>query len=441
MAKEFETLKGTVDYLPKEQTMREDIREKLTEIFNIYGFPPVETPILCRYDLLASKYSEGADILNEIYKLNDQGKRELGLRYDLTICFSKLIATNGSIVMPFKRYEIGKVFRDGPVKLGRNREFTQCDVDVVGVKSMMQDAEFMNMIHDAFKNLGLEVEIRYNNRKFLSGMIKTFFGNIDDATMRKSIMLIDKLDKMELKEIKAEFVKLGFVEEKSDALLNSFKLSYDELFERYYDEASDILKAGFDELNELKAYTDGTPAENDIVFAPYLARGIDIYTGTVWEIFLRDRNVNGHDFNVSLGGGGRYDNIITDFIDNGNEYPAIGMSFGLDVIYEVLNKMNSDEEKPIVDLFVIPMDTKVESFKFTNALRREGIKVEIEKLDRRVKKSMNYANKGNIPFVTVIGNEEAANGKIKLKNMKTGEETEFGIGDYVSIKKIIMENK
>ncbi len=437
MNKDFETLKGTYEYLPAEQTLREEIKRKLTDVFTIYGFSPAETPILCMYDLLASKYSADADILNETYKLSDQGERALGLRYDLTICFSKLIATNGSIVMPFKRYEIGKVFRDGPVKLGRNREFTQCDVDIVGVKSIMQDAEFMNLTHDGFKNLGLDVEIRYNNRKLLTGLIQKIFGKLDADITRKAIMLIDKLDKLTNDELKAEFKKIDFDGEKVDELLQVLSLSFDKIKEKYEADAEGILKEGIDELSELVLYTKNTAASDDMVFSPYLARGIDIYTGTVWEIFLKNRNVKGHDFNVSLGGGGRYDHIITEFVGTGEEYPAIGMSFGLDVIYEILNKMHEGEVKSCVDLFIIPIGTGVDSFKLASGLRNEGLKVEIEKMDRRVKKSMNYANKENIPFVIVIGEDEVKNGKIKLKDMQSGEEYEFGIGDYVSMKKII----
>lgn len=437
MNKDFETLKGTYEYLPAEQTLREEIKRKLTDVFTIYGFSPAETPILCMYDLLASKYSADADILNETYKLSDQGERALGLRYDLTICFSKLIATNGSIVMPFKRYEIGKVFRDGPVKLGRNREFTQCDVDIVGVKSIMQDAEFMNLTHDGFKNLGLDIEIRYNNRKLLTGLIQKIFGKLDADTTRKAIMLIDKLDKLTNDELKAEFKKIDFDGEKVDELLQILSLSFDKIKEKYEADAEGILKEGIDELSELVLYTKNTAASDDMVFSPYLARGIDIYTGTVWEIFLKNRNVKGHDFNVSLGGGGRYDHIITEFVGTGEEYPAIGMSFGLDVIYEILNKMHEGEVKSCVDLFIIPIGTGVDSFKLASGLRNEGLKVEIEKMDRRVKKSMNYANKENIPFVIVIGEDEVKNGKIKLKDMQSGDEHEFGIGDYVSMKKII----
>lgn len=433
MTKTFETLKGTYDYLPHEQIVREHIKDVLRTNFVKYGFPAAETPIICMLDLLKSKYSEDADILNEIYQLSDQGKRELGLRYDLTICLTKLISSNRSITMPFKRHEIGKVYRDGPVKLGRNREFTQCDVDAVGIKSMLQEAEFMNLTHNAYKDLGLEIEIFYNNRKVLSGLILETLGEMDADNLRKCIMLVDKLEKMDKKELGEEFKKLGFDDAHYERLYETFSMNYDELKAKFGDSKHEILVEGFKELDELHSLTEGTDAEATMVYKPFLARGIDIYTSSVWEIFLKDRVVNGHDFNVSLGGGGRYDKIITTFIDDGNEYPAIGMSFGLDVIYEVLKAKADGEVQPIVDLFIIPMDTQKESFKLAENLRKLGLRVEIEKMDRRVKKSMNYANKENIPFVTVIGGDEIANGQINIKNMESGDEVTKDLFDYEGI--------
>lgn len=433
MTKTFETLKGTYDYLPHEQIVREHIKDVLRTNFVKYGFSAAETPIICMLDLLKSKYSEDADILNEIYQLSDQGKRELGLRYDLTICLTKLISSNRSITMPFKRHEIGKVYRDGPVKLGRNREFTQCDVDAVGIKSMLQEAEFMNLTHNAYKDLGLEVEIFYNNRKVLSGLILETLGEMDADNLRKCIMLVDKLEKMDKKELGEEFKKLGFDDDAFERLYETFSMNYDELKAKFGDSKHEILVEGFNELDELHNLTEGTDAEATMVYKPFLARGIDIYTSSVWEIFLKDRVVNGHEFNVSLGGGGRYDKIITTFIDDGNEYPAIGMSFGLDVIYEVIKAKADGEVEPIVDLFIIPMDTQKESFKLAENLRKLGLRVEIEKMDRRVKKSMNYANKENIPFVTVIGGDEIANGKINIKDMMSGDEKSVEISDYQGI--------
>lgn len=437
MGKTFENLKGTYDYLPEKQIVREKIKGTLKPIFEKYGFAPIETPIICMYDLLASKYADGADILNEMYKLSDQGKRSLGLRYDLTITFSKLISSNPSITMPFKRYEIGRVYRDGPVKVGRNREFTQCDIDVVGVKSVMAEAEYMLMTSEAYDKLGLDVEVEFNNRKILTGILNIVLGDISEDKNRKCIMLIDKFAKMTREELLKEFANIDVSEEQFNELCSYFELGYDSLKEKLIGTDNELVKEGIAEIDEMLGYLEGTKALDKMIFAPYLARGIDIYTGMVWEVFMRGRKVQDQDFNLSIGGGGRYDKIITSFVDDGNEYPAVGMSFGLDVIYEVMTLLNQGKANNTVDIFVIPFGTEKESFKFATELRNLGIRVEIEKASKKLKKSMSYANKINVPYVVVMGEDEINNGKIQLKNMESGDNTEFGIDEYLRIKKFI----
>ncbi len=434
MSRNFENLKGTYDYLPEKQIIRERIKTVLQSEFIKYGFAPVETPILCKFDLLASKYSEGADILNETYKLSDQGKRELGLRYDLTITFSKLISSNPNITLPFKRYEIGKVFRDGPVKVGRNREFTQCDVDVVGVKSILAEAEYMMMTNDVYKKLGLDIEIEFNNRKLLTGIIYCVFGNIPEDTLRKSIMLIDKFAKLTEKELLEEFEIIGVESKKVEILKEILNSDYATLKEKMKPYDNDLVNEGLAEVDDLYRYLEGTEAVKCMKFAPYLARGIDIYTGTVWEIFLKDRKVGNQEFNLSIGGGGRFDKIITSFVDDGSEYPAVGMSFGLDVIYEILILKEAGKKISTVDLYVIPMNTEVESFKFVSKMRAIGVRTEIEKKVQKLKKSMNFANKMNIPYVIIIGENEIKNNTVQLKDMSSGKIQEFCLTNYEGIK-------
>lgn len=433
----YENLKGTYDYLPEKQIVREHIKSILQKVFVKYGFSPVETPILCKYDLLASKYSEGADILNEMYKLSDQGKRELGLRYDLTITFAKLISSNPGMAMPFKRYEIGKVFRDGPVKVGRNREFTQCDIDAVGIKSILAEAEYMMMTNEAYRELGLEVEIEFNNRKLLTGIITFVLGEISEEMLRKTIMLIDKFAKLTDEELVNEFATLGVGASKVEELKEILSSDYISLKNILSKSDSDMVKEGLREIDELYSYLEETDTLPILRFAPYLARGIDIYTGTVWEIFLKERKVGKQEFNMSIGGGGRYDKIITTFMDNGNEYPAVGMSFGLDVIYEILMLKNPERKNSIVDLFVIPMETQSEAFRFCSKMRNLGVRTEMEKKQQKLKKSLGYANKCNIPFVIIIGENEILTRKINLKNMRTGVNNQFGISDLEGIKKAI----
>ena len=224
----IQNIKGGTDFLPKEQRIRNYINDTLKEIFIEYGYNPIETPILMYYDILSDKYDEENDILKEIYKLTDQGNRKLGLRYDLTVPFSKLIALNkNNIKLPFKRYEIAKVFRDGPVKVGRDREFTQCDVDVVGISGQMIEAEMLSLYVEAFKRLNIEIIIKYNSRQLMSGLIKEC--NIEEEKVSKVITIIDKLEKVTIDELKDYFREIEIEEEKIDKLLKYFTLSLDEL--------------------------------------------------------------------------------------------------------------------------------------------------------------------------------------------------------------------
>lgn len=194
MATELRNLKGTCDFMPQEQRVRTEIIRNLQDAFERYGHQPLDTPIICYFDVLASKYAGGAEILKEVYKLRDHGGRELGLRYDLTVPFAKVVGMNPEIRMPFKRYEIGKVYRDGPVKTGRMREFMQCDVDMVGVKSVMAEAELMMMAVEVYKMLGLDIYISYNNRKLMLGIIELI--GIELSSVSETILCIDKLEKI-----------------------------------------------------------------------------------------------------------------------------------------------------------------------------------------------------------------------------------------------------
>ena len=434
----YENVKGTYDYLPEKQIVREEIRAILQSVFVKYGFAPIETPILCKYELLASKYSEGADILNEMYKLRDQGRRQLGLRYDLTITFSKLISSNPNIVLPFKRYEIGKVFRDGPVKVGRNREFTQCDIDSVGVKSVLAEAEYMLMTNEAYKKLGLDIEIEFNNRKLLIGIVNETLGDISEEQLRKAIMLIDKFAKLTDEELITEFENIGINEERVKRLKEILECDYNSLKESLADSTNEMVREGIGEIDELYSYLKETETFSVMKMVPNLARGIDIYTGMVWEIFLKDRKVGNQEFNMSIGGGGRYDKIITTFVNDGKEYPAVGMSFGLDVIYEILILKNAGQAVSNVDLYVIPMGAEIEALKFCSKMRELGVRTDMEMVKQRMKKSLGYANKLKIPYVVVIGENEVKSNKVMLKDMANSSNIEFNLDDYEKIKNVII---
>lgn len=429
MKMEFTNLKGTYDYPPEKQILRENIKSVLQSIFKKYGFSPLETPILCGYDLLSSKYSDGADILNETYKLSDQGKRNLGLRYDLTITFSKLISMNPYLTMPFKRYEIGKVFRDGPVKLGRNREFTQCDIDMVGVKSLLAEAEYMMMTYEAYNKLGIDIEILYNNRKILNGIIQEVFGKLEDYKNRQVIMLIDKFEKLTQNELLSEFKKIDINSNLVEELQSILNLQYSELKQKFEFTNNLTLREGLNEIDELIAYLDGTPALFNMRFAAFLARGIDVYTGIVWEIFPKEKKIGNNEFNISMGGGGRYDKIISSFINDGHEYPAVGMSFGLDVIYEYIMLKTPVQPVTVSQVLIVPINCEKNCLDLATKLREYDISVELEKKNNKVKKSMNFANKMRIPYVIVVGESELETNTISIKDMITGNSKIFSLND------------
>ena len=220
---ELRNVKGTTDYSPREQYIRNYISDTLKCVFEKYGFKPLQTPLLCYYDLLALKYDEENDILKEVYKVSDQGNRNLALRYDLTVPFAKYIAINQNTKLPFKRYEIGEVFRNGPVKLGRDREFIQCDVDSVGIEGQLVEAEFIALYVEAYSKLGIDVVIKYNNRKFLSGII--IEAGISEELITDTITIIDKFEKLTKEELQKEFLKVGLNEEQIEKLSKFLKSS------------------------------------------------------------------------------------------------------------------------------------------------------------------------------------------------------------------------
>ena len=411
-------LKGTNDFLPEEQIIRNRITDTLKKYFELYGFLPIETPQLCYYDLLASKYAGGSEILKEVYKFSDQGSREIGLRYDLTV-----IGMNKGLILPFKRYEIGKVFRDGPVKLGRAREFYQCDVDACGVESPSAEVEYFNMTKRVFKEFNIDVEIRFNNRKFLSGILE--YSGVSKENIPSFIISVDKLDKMTREEVEKELInhtdKIVI-----DKVFNYFNYSFDELKKELENTNIDLLKQGLDELDKLINLINAVGLNDICIFTPFLARGLEIYTGSVWEIFDKSKN-----FKSALGSGGRYDKIITNFLNNGNEYPAIGMSFGLEPIYELLRQ--KETEKIIkYDVYVYAFNIDKNLFEISELLRNNNLKVLTELNNIKLKKAMNIANRENIKYVVIIGEDELKCNSVSLKNMISGEQEIVKIDELVS---------
>ena len=412
-------VKGTVDNLPNKEIIRRKVVNTLTDTFEKYGYLPLDTSILCYYDLLASKYSGGSEILKEVYTLKDQGDRTLGLRYDLTVPFSKVISMNvgKEINLPFKRYEVGKVFRDGPVKTGRAREFYQCDVDVCGIEGTFIEAEMLMMTIECYKKLGIDVYIEINNRKLLEGFI--IEADIDKELSSKVILSVDKLAKIGESGVREELREYNIDNTKLDKLFSFFKCSINDLDNMNITNNSFI--EGREEIKELFNYITSLSLEEECKFTPYLARGLEIYTGVVWEVFDKKQRLT-----CAIGGGGRYDKIITNFIDDGNKYPALGISFGLVPICEILENKSKES---FYDLLIIPMDTNIESLRLAAILRNKGIKVIIEMNKRKIKKALDSANKNNIPYVIILGQNEINNNTIEIKDMNNSTNIKVDIND------------
>ena len=431
---ELKNVKGSYDYNPSEQNIRYFIQDTLRKVFVEYGYKPLETPILCYYDLLAGKYDESNDLLNEIYKLSDQGDRKLGLRYDLTVPFAKYISLTKDIRLPFKRYEIGKVFRDGPVKVGRDREFLQCDVDVVGLDGNLIEAELISLWFKGYDALGIDVYVKYNSRNLMRGLIQEIGGFTSEETIDKVVTIIDKLDKITFEEIVEELGNLGLSNESAEKLLSYFKMDFKDLISEFRDCENEMLCKGLDEVGKLRDILKNIDLEDKTAFSSSLARGQDYYTGNVFEVYAKNGELS-----CSLGGGGRYDRMITDFIDDGNIYPAVGVSFGLSTIYEILKMREEEKKRSLVDIYVIPMETEVEALKIANEIRGLGLRVELEMSGKKIKKCFEYANRENIPYVIVLGENELEEGKFNVKNMETGEEECVNLVDIENLIKIVQK--
>ncbi|MCC7552050.1 histidine--tRNA ligase [Candidatus Micrarchaeota archaeon] len=399
----LENAKGTRDFMPEDQILIEEILDKIKEIFKIYGYQPLQTPALERLDVLTAKYAGGSELLKETFTLEDQGKRKLALRNEFTVPLARIMASRRDIKFPFKRYQIGSIWRDGPVEKNRYREFLQCDVDIIGCKEMTAEAELMLMTGQIFDLLGLKYEILINNRKILNELMKYF--KISD--LNQTLISLDKLDKIgkngvkeELKEVKNAEKLLEFIDK-----INNKKN------EDILKEIEKISKQGVEELKEILKLTGKT----NIKIAPYLVRGLGYYTGPIFEVILINSEIK-----VSVAGGGRWDDMIKEYANETKEFPAVGISFGVSRIFDELKK--TQIKKTTTEVFVIPINTFKQSLEITQKLRKQGINTDIDLVGKGLSKNLNFVNSLGIPYVLFIGDEELKTDKLKLKNMETGLE-------------------
>ncbi|MGV8150342.1 MAG: histidine--tRNA ligase [Candidatus Woesearchaeota archaeon] len=426
----IEVAKGVRDFAPEDKIIREELVNKLVGIFQRYGYSPLETPSIERLDTLTAKFAAGqeSDAAKEIFKLTDQGNRDLGLRFDLTVPFSRFIASNPNLKMPFKRYEIGRVFRDGPIKLGRYREFWQCDVDVTGIASVKADAELMLLALDAFKELGLDAYIEVNNRKLLFGIMD--YCDIPHDLREGVILSVDKIKKQGFDAVKKELLEKGVSKKSLDRIEEVFTLegtSSEIINLARQIITSEMGMEGVNEIDELFNYINFVESGR-VKINLSLARGLAYYTGTVFEGFLKDSKITS-----SICGGGRYDNMIGMYAENARQYPAIGISFGLEPITDALKLLGVQQKKSVTQLYIIPIKTFRESLIIATRLREAGLKVDIDMMERGVSKNLDYANALKIPFVAFIGDSELKEQKIKLKNMHSGKEELVSLEDAYRI--------
>ena len=413
---ELQLPRGMRDFAPAEKLLRDTVIAKLKATFERYGFNPLETPIVERWEVLCAKYGGGEEILKETFRLKDQGERDLGLRYDLTTPLARFVGMNPTIKKPFKRYQIGTVYRDGPLKKGRTREFYQCDVDTVGATSMLADAECILLALDVFEQIGLDVEVRVNNRKLLVDLARTFLDAEDPQQALDFILSIDKLEKIGTEGVVKELRDKGFKQdlEQVFALLitqgdNATK----------FNRLKEAVKGDSGWSSELAEVLDYAGQDRRVRFLPSLARGLGYYTGTIFEVFIADGSFDG-----SLAAGGRYDKLIGDFLDSKEQFPAVGISFGLGPIIELLKDRRPLDQQPqsVVKVYIVPIQTTKESLELVKKLRSAGIASDMDLIGRGPSANFKYANAYGIPYVIVVGPDELAAGVVTLKDMQSGQE-------------------
>ncbi|UMZ73015.1 histidine--tRNA ligase [Natranaerofaba carboxydovora] len=402
-------IKGVRDYLKDEGDIRDYLKEVIISNYKKYGFKPVETSILNSMEVLTSKYGGGDEIAKEIYSVKEQGERDLGLRFDLTVPLMKLLNQNKQLGKPFKRCEIGKVFRNGDVKKGRLREFTQCDADIVGTTDITAEVELIVMVLNIFNKLGLEdVELYYNNRKVLEGIILE--NGIDIEKAEDVILTIDKLEKMEEDSVLKELQGKGVELETGEKLIKDLKkLNKEELKEKY---RSQLVQEGFDEIEKIKNLLEALGKIGKCKFSASLARGLNFYDGLIYEAFVKNSQIKS-----SIAAGGRY-SIIGE-----SKETAVGISIGLDVLAEVYKEKLFKKEKRN-GYYIIPVGGYVaESFKLAERLRYDGEVVELEMVKRSIGKSFKACDNKKYRYAVVIGEDEVKNNYYTCKDLETGEET------------------
>lgn len=429
------TLAGFMELLPNEQILFNQIKETIEKTYKKFGFLPIDTPVVELAEILLAK--AGGETEKQIYRFQ-KGYTDLALRFDLTVPLAKYVAKNyGNLSFPFRRYQIGKVYRGERAQKGRYREFYQCDIDIIGdgKLGLINDAEIPSIIYTIFRDLGFkDFTIRINNRRILNGI----FESINQKENSEEILrIIDKIEKIGKNSVIEEFEKIGLNEEQIQKIIDFIEIqgTSDEKIEKL--EGLGIQNEIFNQgIRELKTVIEnvrlfGVPEENFNVDLT-IARGLDYYTGTVYETFLNEYRELG-----SVCSGGRYENLA-EYYTNKN-LPGVGVSIGLTRLFSKLNELNiiKADKKSVAEILIIPMleDLK-EPIKLATKLRNAGINTEIYLNEKKIKAKFKYADKLEIPYVIVIGEDEIKENVVTIKNMKTGEEVKVSNNEIDIIKKI-----
>lgn len=435
--------KGTRDFSPEQVAKRTYIFNTIRKTFARYGFQPIETPTMENLSTLTGKYGdEGDQLLFKVLNSGDflRGEKDLtnykkltpqisekGLRYDLTIPFARYVVMHqNEIALPFRRYQIQPVWRGDAPQHGRYREFYQCDADIIGSNSLVNEAELVQIYDEVFTNLGIKVVIKLNNRKILQGLAEVV--GLPDRMMDITIA-IDKLDKIGESGVKEELAGKGIGGEQFEIIKKFFSTNFENLHEFFTN--SEVGRKGIEELQTILKLAGNTEIHNTIEIDLTLARGLNYYTGCIFEVKVAP------ELNVkmgSIGGGGRYDDLTGVFGLKG--ISGVGISFGADRIYDVLEEMQlfpamSGETTKIM---LICFDEAAQNYAFGVAkqLRNANINTEIYADLAKMKKQMEYANKRNIPYVSIIGSEEIASGQLALKNMQTAEQEKLTVAEIIA---------
>ncbi|MGZ2370183.1 histidine--tRNA ligase [Ancylomarina sp. YFZ004] len=440
MAQKPSIPKGTRDFSPVEMVKRNYIFDTIKEVFQLYGFMPIETPSMENLSTLMGKYGEEGDkllfkVLNsgdfiskvrpEVLDARNSAKlttkiSEKGLRYDLTVPFARYVVQHrNDITFPFKRYQIQPVWRADRPQKGRYREFYQCDVDVVGSNSLLNEVELIQIVDEVYKRLKLNVLVKLNNRKVLAG-IAEIIGEADriiDITVA-----IDKLDKIGLENVNKEMFEKGIPQESIDTLQPIILLSgtNPEKLAQLKEvlSASEVGMKGIEELEIVFNYLADLDVTTEVELDLTLARGLNYYTGAIFEVKSKDMEFG------SITGGGRYDDLTGIF--GLKDVSGVGISFGADRIYDVLEEMNKFPADTVntTKVMFVNFGEKEEKYclPILAKLRANGVKAEIFPDNQKMKKQMNYANDKHIPFVIMVGETEMEEGLLSLKDMETGDQ-------------------